>query len=77
MLLEQRLPFLHSGEGLWVLLQVYALTVGFGQMADPSPVAASILEQPAMALLKVSFEPAFRRTISTLLYGIYSERQAQ
>jgi AcrR family transcriptional regulator len=76
-LLEGCLEFLESGDGIWLLLQVYALTVGYGQMADPSPVVAAILEQPAMAALRVDFKAAFRHTITTLLQGMQSERTQQ
>jgi AcrR family transcriptional regulator len=69
-LLERRLAFLAPGDGLWLLLQVYALIVGIGQLADPAPVVRDILAEEAMAPLRVAFAPAFARATATLLRGL-------
>ncbi|MBC8076906.1 MAG: TetR family transcriptional regulator [Chloroflexales bacterium] len=69
-LLEARLPFLRGGEGTWLLLQVYALVVGLGQMADPAPVVRAILDEPAMAPLRVAFGPMFAQALTLLLRGL-------
>lgn len=75
--LEQRLVFLAPGDGLWLLLQVYALVVGLGQMADPAPIVRQVLAEEPMAPLRVEFEPAFSRSITTLLHGLAHERSAR
>jgi AcrR family transcriptional regulator len=72
--LEACLPFLTTGEGIWLLLQVYALTAGYGQMADPAPVVAEVLAQPEMKALIIDFDTAFRRTLQTILHGMQAER---
>lgn len=69
-LLEQQLTFLDPGDGIWLLLQIYALIVGLGQMADPAPVVCTVLDDPQMAPLRVEFVSAFRRAITALLRGI-------
>lgn len=69
-LLEQRLPFLAAGDGMSLLLQVYALVVGLGQMADPAPIVRQVLDAPELAPLRVEFGPTFRRTLLTLLHGL-------
>lgn len=68
--LEQRLAFLEHGDGTWLLLQIYALVVGLGQMADPAPVVRQVLEAPEMAPLRVAFGPSIRRSLTTLLQGL-------
>ncbi|GAB4206569.1 MAG: TetR/AcrR family transcriptional regulator [Roseiflexaceae bacterium] len=68
--LERRLPFLGRGDGMWLLLQIYALVVGLGQMADPAPVVRQVLEAPEMAPLRVEFGPSIRRSLTTLLQGL-------
>lgn len=68
-LIEARLPFLAGGGGVTVLLNVYALIVGLGQMADPAPVVAEVLAEERMAPLRVEFAPAFRQSIAALLRG--------
>jgi AcrR family transcriptional regulator len=73
-LLEQRLGFLAPGDGLWLLLQIYALAVGLAQMADPAPVVQQILAEDEMAPLRVAFAPAFTRAITMLLHGLASSR---
>jgi AcrR family transcriptional regulator len=69
-LLERRLAFLSPSDGLWVLLQIHALVVGLGQMADPAPVVRQVLADPALAPLRVEFGPALRRALATLLRGM-------
>lgn len=69
-LLEQQLTFLAPGDGIWLLLQIYALIVGLGQMADPAPVVCAVLDDPQMAPLRVEFVSAFRRAIAALLTGL-------
>jgi AcrR family transcriptional regulator len=68
-LLEARLPALAPGDGVWVLQQVYALIVGLGQMADPSPVVRAALADERLAPLRTPFEPTFRRAITALIRG--------
>lgn len=69
-LLEQRLVFLEPGDGLWLLLQIYALVAGLGQMADPAPVVRAILEEPDMSALRVTFSSAFHQSLRTMLRGL-------
>lgn len=69
-LLESRLPFLAGGGGVTVLLNVYALIVGLGQMADPAPVVAAVLAEERMAPLRVAFAPALRQSVTALLRGL-------
>lgn len=69
-LLAQRLPFLAPEDALWLLVQIYALIVGLGQMADPAPTVRQVLTEEAMAPLRVEFGPAFARSITTLLRGL-------
>ena len=71
--LERCLSFLQPGEGLWLLLQLYALIVGLGQMADPAPMARRLLDEERLAPLRVAFDPAFHRSITTLLHGMQAE----
>ncbi len=73
-LIEQRLPFLAPGDGLWLLLQVYALVVGLGQMADPAPIVRQVLQEAQMAPLRVDFGPMFAQSIHTLLLGLAHRR---
>ena len=69
-LIEQRLPFLVPGDGLWLLLQVYALAVGLGQMAHPAPIVCEVLQETQMAPLRVDFASMFAQAIRTLLHGL-------
>jgi hypothetical protein len=64
------MPFMAPGEGAWLLLQIYALVVGLGQMADPAPVVRAVLAEPHMAPLRVEFAPALRRALAALLRGL-------
>jgi hypothetical protein len=67
--LEQRIG-LAASDGVWLLLQIYALVVGLGQMADPSPVVREVLNDAHMAPLRVDFAPSFQRVLYTLICGL-------
>ncbi len=73
--LESRLRFIAPGDGLRLLMQIYALVVGLGQMADPSPVVVEVLTDPALAALRVTFDPSLRHTLGLILYGLAAERK--
>lgn len=68
--LEQRLPGLAPGEGLRLLLRVHALIIGLQQQAEPSPVMAEILAEPALAPLRVDFRTDFEISLLALLRGL-------
>ena len=66
--LEGALP-LGPGGGARLLVQVHALVVGFGQMADEGPVLAEVLAAPELAPLRVDLEAALRGALVPLLRG--------
>lgn len=67
-LLERALPGL-AGRGEQALLVTYALVIGLGQLAEPSPAAAAALAgEPALAArLRIAFEPALADLLATQL----------
>jgi AcrR family transcriptional regulator len=67
-LLEQALPGL-AGRGEQALLVTYALVIGLGQLAEPSPAAAAALAaEPALeARFRIPFEPTLAGLLDTLL----------
>lgn len=67
--LEKLLPFLQPGQGPQVLLRIYALIIGFQQMADTSPVITKVLAQPELSPLAINFKMELRDTIEILLMG--------
>lgn len=69
-LLESCLPFLSPGQGAHVLLQSYALLIGFWQLADPAPIVKEALKQPELELFAVPFAREYARTLETLLVGL-------
>jgi AcrR family transcriptional regulator len=73
--LERSLPFLKGGEGAHLLLQSYALAIGFWHLADPAPVVKAALERPELRPLAVKFAPEFSAALQALWYGL--ERGAQ
>lgn len=67
--LEQRLPFLAAGEGMHLLLRIYAVVVGVRQLCDPGAVAQQALERPELAPLAFHFESELRVLLGALLRG--------
>ncbi|QDE87996.1 TetR family transcriptional regulator [Myxococcus xanthus] len=72
-LVEQRLPFLHAGEGPRFFIHLHALVTGLRQMADVAPVAREVLEAlPHLAPLRVDFTAELTTALTTLLRGLES-----
>lgn len=69
-LVEQSLPYLEKGQGFALLSMLHCLVVGFGQMADPSPVLKEVLEHPEMAPFRVDLDKNIFETFSLILEGI-------
>ena len=68
--LEAALPALGAGGGTRLLLTLHALVVGLAQMARPSPVIARVLADPALAPLRVDFDPALHHALAALVEGL-------
>ena len=68
--LEDRLPFLEPGQGLFVLQSLNALVIGLDQLGNPSEVVQKVLEQPDLSLLRVDFETHLRQALEALLNGL-------
>ncbi|QDE66078.1 TetR family transcriptional regulator [Myxococcus xanthus] len=70
---EQRLPFLHAGDGPRFFIHLHALVTGLRQMADVAPVARAVLEAlPHLAPLRVDFTAELTAALTTLLRGLES-----
>lgn len=68
--LEKALPFLKPGQGLEVLMQVHCFVVGWGQMSDPTPALAEVLDHPELKPFKVDFEQRLTDSLRCFLYGL-------
>jgi TetR/AcrR family transcriptional regulator len=66
-LLERALDFLDEGQGLPLLLQVYALTIGLQAMAEPAAMTRKLLELPDLAPFRLAFPQAFQQGVHALL----------
>ena len=69
-LLERCLPFLQAGAGAHLLLQSYALVIGFWHLADPAPVMRKALQEPDLRLFEIQFAPEFYAALQALWYGL-------
>lgn len=76
-LLERCLPFLQAGAGAHVLLQSYALVIGFWHLADPAPVMREALQQPDLRLFEIQFAPEFYAALQALWYGLERAASAE
>lgn len=68
--LERRLPWLPAGAGVTTVLRVRAVVSGLWQMADASPVVDRLLREPALAPLRVAFEPELAACLEALFAGM-------
>lgn len=68
--IEKALPFLTPGQGIDVLMQIHCFVVGWGQMSDPTPALAEVLEHPELKPFKVDFEQRLAASIRCFLFGL-------
>jgi TetR/AcrR family transcriptional regulator len=73
--IEQTFSFLHTGQGVELVLSAYAALIGLQSMAEPSPVARQVLELPEMALFRVETIGALRQLLVRLLAGLWIENE--
>lgn len=72
-LLENALDFLQPGEGVQVLMDAYAITIGVQHMADSAPVVDAVMsDHPELAAFKVAFEQGFSGLFRTYLIGLHA-----
>lgn len=67
--LEQRLPFLLSGQGLELMVQVHILALGAGQISQSSPVVLELRQAPGLQMFDRPFGPLFEVSLEALLLG--------
>ncbi|GAB4557853.1 MAG: TetR family transcriptional regulator [Haliangiales bacterium] len=72
--IETRLSFLGAGDGVMLLLRVYALVVGVRQLCDPGDIARQALQRPELRSLAIDFEQELGVMCHALLAGL--ERNA-
>lgn len=69
-LLEQRLPFLTTGQGAQIILRINALAIGLQHIADPAPIVQRVLDEHELQMFVIDFAREFSATLQTLLYGV-------
>jgi AcrR family transcriptional regulator len=74
-LLESKLEFLKRGEGMVLLQRINALIIGFYDLANPSEIIQTVLEQPELKVLRINFGKQFQSTLETLLIGLETQRR--
>jgi AcrR family transcriptional regulator len=67
---ERLLPVLAQGEGARLCLAIHAIITGLQQMAEPAPVIAAILAQPAFQPLRVDFDEELQHLLDLHLRGL-------
>lgn len=72
--LESRLEFLPAGGGVDVLLRIRALVTGVWLMADASPMVDQLLQEPALAHMRVDFRRTLEPSLTALLLGMQLEQ---
>lgn len=68
-LLEGRFWGLGPGEGVHLLLQMYAIILGLRQLCDPGPARELLEKEPDLAVLTLDFEAEVEILILALLRG--------
>lgn len=67
---ERHLTFLRPGEGSRLLLSIHAVSLGFQQLSNPSPVMKQVEDEPDMAFYRFDFNRNVLSTIKILLLGM-------
>ncbi len=69
-LLEECLPSLRRGQGVTFLLWMYALVIGFSQMATPAPVIKKVFQKdPALHMMQIDFSASYAAALGAILDG--------
>jgi hypothetical protein len=71
--IERRMPSVPRGDGLKVLLRMYAIVIGLRQLSDPGPVVEEVLREPEMKPLLVEFREELPLVLSAFLRGSTSK----
>jgi AcrR family transcriptional regulator len=69
-LIENRFSFLQPGQGVKLLLEIYALLIGLQSMSEPAPAIAAILSEPGMELFQIDLKTALTSAAQHLLTGL-------
>lgn len=73
-LLEGVFPVLAPGEGVPVILQLYALAIGLQQMSEPAPIMQQVLETPHLRAFRPEFRRMLEASVRSLLEGLAAQR---
>jgi hypothetical protein len=65
---------LGPGGGMHLLLQMEALAIGVGLMADPSESVKRVLAQPELSVFRVDYLPLLRELLELVMLG-WGEQQ--
>lgn len=69
-LLEECLPYLRHGQGVTFLLWMYAIVIGFSQMATPAPVIEKVFQKdPALRMMQIEFSASYSDALGAILDG--------
>lgn len=73
---EVCLPFLETGQGAHLFIQLYALVIGFQSLSDPAPIVKQLIVKSELKMFQVDFADEFLATLTALLEGIrYQNRR--
>jgi hypothetical protein len=72
---EMCLPFLRQGQGAHLLMQLYALTIGFQSLSEPAPIVKRMLMKPELNIFQVQFDVEFLAALTALLNGIETQNR--
>ena len=62
---------MQSGQGGQLLLQIYALVIGFQHLAEPAPIIVeTIAADETLTLFDIDFLPGLLGTLGTILQGL-------
>ncbi len=73
-LLESVLPFLHAGDGMYIVVNTYVLMMGVQHLAEPAPIVQRVIKEKNLAALRVEFMDYFLHTLRIFLRGIEASR---
>lgn len=68
--LERRLSFFRPGQGMYFIMQVYAVVVGIKQLTSPGEIASKVLEDKELSVLRFDFATELRIMLTAVLRGI-------
>ena len=72
--IEELFIFIKKGMGISILLDIYAIIIGFQNITDSSVISKEVIEKENLTLFKFNFEEMFFSAVKLLILGLNNSK---